>query len=340
MKILITGGLGYIGSHTTVALLEAGFEVVILDNLSNSSLKNLEQIERITQKRPKFYQKDVTLVQELMDVFEEEQGIKAVIHFAAKKAVAESVAQPALYFLHNNSGLTNLMYVMDVYKCHKLIFSSSATVYGLPKEVPIVETAPFQVPASSPYARTKQLGETFIEDLTQTTGLRSVILRYFNPIGAHHSTLLGELPQGIPNNLMPYITQVAIGKRPYLNVYGGDYDTPDGTCIRDYIHVEDLAQAHLKALEYLNTNPQITLDVFNIGTGKGYSVLEVIHSTEKVLGRELPYKLVERRAGDVPSYYSNPTKAQEHLNWKAKYTLDDMTRSSWLWECTLEEQHL
>ena len=337
MKILVTGGLGYIGSHTCVKLLEEGNEVIIFDNLSNSSMNVLEGIHNITNQIPQFYQGDVTVLSDVLALFKKEKNIDAVIHFAAQKSVAESVIKPNLYYCQNINGLNNILFAMEKNNCDKIIFSSSATVYGNPEKVPILETAPMQIPASSPYARSKQLGELIIKDITQFSLLRSIILRYFNPVGAHHSSKIGELPQGIPNNLMPYITQVAVGIRPYLNVFGNDYNTPDGTCIRDYIHIEDLAEAHWKALDYLQNNPSVKIDTFNIGTGIGYSVLDVVKSANKSLKTPLPYKIMPRRNGDVPSYFSNSEKAAQFLNWEAKLNLDAMTLSSINWELNIKK---
>ncbi len=331
--ILVTGGLGYIGSHTVVVLQQAGYEVILLDNLSNSSVEVLDSIEKITTKRPLFYEVDVTVYADLEKVIQSHANdIQGIIHFAAKKAVSESMAYPSLYYQQNMNAWTNVLHAATQFSLSNIVFSSSSTVYGQPESNPITEDFPYQSPASSIYAHTKQLGELFLQNVVSSK-LKGLALRYFNPIGAHASAWIGEQPQGIPNNLMPYITQVAIGIQPFLRIFGADYPTPDGTCVRDYIHVVDLANAHLKAINLLlHPAYELTYDVYNIGTGLGYSVLDVMHSFNKVYGKDIPYKIVGRRAGDVPLYYSDPNKANEKLGWKAQFSLDDMTADAWRWE--------
>jgi UDP-glucose 4-epimerase len=337
MKILVTGGLGYIGSHTVVELQSAGYEVVIIDNLSNTYLDVLDKIEMISNIRPTFYQFDLTDAQACKSFFETELGIQGIIHFAAYKAVGESVAQPLMYY-HNN--LVSLINVLDNMKQHQipnLVFSSSCTVYGQPDELPVTEKAP-RKPAMSPYGNTKQIAEDIIRDTIAATQIKGIALRYFNPVGAHPSALIGELPLGIPNNLMPFITQTASGIRQILSVYGEDYNTPDGTAIRDYIHVVDLAKAHVIAVErLLSAKNKFDLEYFNLGTGNGYSVLEVIKSFEKTSGIKLNYKIVDRRAGDVEQVWADTQFANEELNWKAELDLDLMTLSAWNFQLALNK---
>lgn len=330
--ILVTGGLGFIGSHTVVELQQAGYEVIIIDNLSNSSIEVLDRITKITGKKPAFEQIDLREKGKVEDFFQRYTSIEGVIHFAASKAVGESVEKPLLYYENN---ITSLIYILqELQKKEKasFIFSSSCTVYGQADELPVSENAPFKQ-AESPYGNTKQINEEIIRDTCHTANIKAISLRYFNPIGAHSSSLIGELPNGVPQNLVPYITQTAIGLRESLSVYGNDYPTPDGTCIRDYIHVVDLAKAHIAALErLLKENNESNYEVFNIGTGKGSSVLEVIKAFEKVTGQALPYKIVGRRAGDVVSAYANTYKANKELLWKAELTLEDALLSAWNWE--------
>jgi UDP-glucose 4-epimerase len=332
-KILVTGGMGYIGSHTCVCLIEEGYEVVIIDNLCNSSKDTLDGIESITGVRPEFIELDMRDPDLMDSFFDTHLNIRAAIHFAALKAVGESVEKPALYYQNNLYSLINLLRSMQKYGIPNLIFSSSATVYGEADTLPILETHPVK-PASSPYGNTKQICEEIMRDTAGIDDQLNVIsLRYFNPIGAHESAKIGELPSGIPNNLMPFITQTAAGIRKELMVFGDDYDTPDGTAVRDYIHVVDLADAHVKAVARLiNRKQHSNFEIFNLGTGNGFSVLEVIQSFERTSGIKLPYKIVERRAGDVPQMWAATELANKELEWKANRTLDDMTKSSWNWE--------
>lgn len=331
--ILVTGGLGFIGSHTVVELQQAGYEVIIIDNLSNSSIEVLDRISKITGKKPIFEQIDLREKGKVQDFFQRYTSIEGVIHFAASKAVGESVEKPLLYYENNIASLIYILQELQRKEKSSFIFSSSCTVYGQADELPISENAPFKQ-AESPYGNTKQINEEIIRDTCHiSANIKAISLRYFNPIGAHSSALIGELPNGVPQNLVPYITQTAIGLRESLSVYGNDYPTPDGTCIRDYIHVVDLAKAHIAALErLLKENNESNYEVFNIGTGKGSSVLEVIKAFEKVTGQALPYKIVGRRAGDVVSAYANTYKANKELLWKAELTLEDALLSAWNWE--------
>lgn len=331
--ILVTGGLGFIGSHTVVELQQAGYEVIIIDNLSNSSIEVLDRISKITGKKPIFEQIDLREKSKVEDFFQRYTSIEGVIHFAASKAVGESVEKPLLYYENNIASLIYILQELQKKEKASFIFSSSCTVYGQADELPISEKAPFKQ-AESPYGNTKQINEEIIRDTCHiSANIKAISLRYFNPIGAHSSSLIGELPNGVPQNLVPYITQTAIGLRESLSVYGNDYPTPDGTCIRDYIHVVDLAKAHIAALErLLKENNESNYEVFNIGTGKGSSVLEVIKAFEKVTGQALPYKIVGRRAGDVVSAYANTYKANKELLWKAELTLEDALLSAWNWE--------
>ncbi|NNG08977.1 MAG: UDP-glucose 4-epimerase GalE [Arenibacter sp.] len=333
MKILVTGGLGFIGSHTTVELQNKGFEVVIIDDLSNSSEKVLDGIVAITGKRPVFEKLDLKERAKVEDFFKRHQDIAGVIHFAASKAVGESVEKPLLYYENNIGTLVYLLKELAQKNRASFIFSSSCTVYGQADKMPITETAPVKV-AESPYGNTKQMGEEIIRDTCKVTpAINAIALRYFNPMGAHPSAEIGELPIGVPQNLVPFITQTGIGIREQLSVFGGDYPTEDGTCIRDYIHVVDLAKAHVVALErLLGGKNQENYEVFNVGTGKGSSVLEVIQSFEKVSGQKLNYKIVDRRPGDITSAFADTTKANEVLGWKAESTLDEAMKSAWLWE--------
>ena len=332
MKIVVTGGLGFIGSHTVVELQNEGFEVVVIDNLSNSSPTVLDGIYTITGKKPVFENfdlRDKLLVQEF---FKKHSDVAGVIHFAASKAVGESVENPLLYYENNVTTLIYLLRELQKLEQSNLIFSSSCTVYGQAEIMPITENASIQ-PAISPYGNTKQIGEEIINDVAKVNNLNAILLRYFNPIGAHSSAEIGELPIGVPQNLVPYITQTGFGLRKELSVYGNDYPTPDGTCIRDYIHVVDLAKAHVTAMKRLLNKQNLNkVETFNLGTGTGSSVLEVVESFEKVSGKKLPYKIVARREGDVISAYANTEKANSVLGWKAESTLDQAIASAWKWE--------
>ena len=333
MKILVTGGLGFIGSHTVVELQNEGFEVVIVDNLSNSSINVLDGIEAITGKKPLFEEFDLRDKPKVQDFFQKHSDVAGVIHFAASKAVGESVEEPLLYY-ENNLGV--LVYILQELKKKggaSFIFSSSCTVYGQADEMPITESAPVK-PAESPYGNTKQVGEEIIRDTCKVNpDLKAIALRYFNPIGAHPSGKIGELPIGVPQNLVPFITQTGIGLREQLSVFGDDYPTEDGTCIRDYIHVVDLAKAHAAALQrLLKDENETNYEVFNLGTGTGSSVLEVIQSFERVSGEKLNYKIVDRRSGDIIQAYADTKRANEVLGWKAKSSLDDAMKSAWEWE--------
>lgn len=332
MKILVTGGLGFIGSHTVVELQNEGFEVVAIDNLSNSSIEVLDGIEKITSKKLIFENIDLREKLAVQNFFKKNQDIIGVIHFAASKAVGESVENPLLYYENNINSLVYLLQELAKLPQANFIFSSSCTVYGQAEKMPITEDASVQ-PANSPYGNTKQIGEEIINDVAKVTNINAVLLRYFNPIGAHSSAEIGELPIGVPQNLVPYITQTAYGLRKELSVYGNDYPTPDGTCIRDYIHVVDLAKAHVVALQrLLNKQNLEKVETFNLGTGKGSSVLEVITAFEKVSGQKLPYKIVGRREGDVISAYANTDKANKVLGWEAAFSLEDALASAWKWE--------
>jgi UDP-glucose 4-epimerase len=339
MKILVTGGLGYIGSHTVVELLNEGYDVLIIDNLSNSSIEVLDGIQAITGKRPHFEKLDLKHKQEVSDFFKKHPDILGIIHFAASKAVGESVQNPLMYYENNINTLVYVLQELEGLNQKNFIFSSSCTVYGQADELPITEDAPVK-PAESPYGNTKQIGEEIIGDTCKVnSNLKCVALRYFNPIGAHNSAQIGELPIGIPQNLVPYITQTAIGLREQLSVFGGDYPTADGTCIRDYIHVVDLAKAHVVALQRLIENKnQSNFEIFNLGTGKGSSVLEAIQSFEKVTGEKLNYKIVERREGDVTAAYAETSKAEKVLGWKTELSLDDAMSSAWKWEQRLRNK--
>jgi UDP-glucose 4-epimerase len=332
MKIVVTGGLGFIGSHTVVELQNENFEVVIIDNLSNSSLEVLEGIERITGKKPVFEQIDLRDKASVQDFFKRHADVAGVIHFAASKAVGESVQNPLLYYENNIASLVYLLQELQQKEDANIIFSSSCTVYGQAKTMPIAESTPIQA-AMSPYGNTKQIGEEIIADVTKVSGINAILLRYFNPIGAHPSAEIGELPIGVPQNLVPFITQTGIGLRASLSVYGSDYPTVDGTCVRDYIHVVDLAKAHVIALKRLVDKKNLDkLEFFNLGTGTGSSVLEVITAFEKTSGQKLPYTIVGRREGDVTSAYANTEKANTVLGWKTISTLDEAISSAWKWE--------
>jgi len=330
--ILVTGGLGFIGSHTVVELQNEGFEVVIVDNLSNSSIDVLDKITKITGKQPLFEEIDLRDKQAVHQLFKKYTAISGVIHFAASKAVGESVENPLLYYENNLNSLIYLLQELQQKPEAHFIFSSSCTVYGEALQMPITENAPIQQ-AVSPYGNTKQIGEEIITDVTKVSNIKAILLRYFNPIGAHPSAEIGELPMGVPQNLVPFITQTAMGLRKELSVFGNDYPTPDGTCIRDYIHVVDLAKAHVVALKRLIENKNKTnVEVFNIGTGNGNSVLEVIETFEKISGQKLPYKIVNRREGDVMQAYADTEKANTILGWKAQSTLAKALQSAWIWE--------
>lgn len=337
--ILVTGGLGFIGSHTVVELQNKGFEVVIIDNLSNSSIEVLNGIEKITGKRPAFEKLDLREKEKVQDFFKKHSNIEGVIHFAASKAVGESVEKPLLYYENNISTLVYLLQELTKKQQASFIFSSSCTVYGQADSLPITEDAPVKQ-AESPYGNTKQIGEEIIsETCAVSSNLNAIALRYFNPIGAHPTAEIGELPIGVPQNLVPYITQTGIGLREQLSVFGDDYPTKDGTCIRDYIHVVDLAKAHVIALERLLQNKNISnYEVFNVGTGTGSTVLEVVNSFEKVSGEKLNYKIVGRRAGDITAAYADTTKANNVLGWKAQSTLDDAMSFAWKWEQKIRNQ--
>ncbi len=338
MKILVTGGTGYIGSHTVVELQQEGHEVVIVDNLSNSSKDVIFNIEKITGVKPYLEVFDLCDRDATIDFFRRHNDLEGVIHFAAYKAVGESVADPLKYYYNNIASLVNVMEGMKKSETLNLVFSSSCTVYGQPEKLPVSEKAAVQK-AVSPYGNTKQIAEEIITDtLKVNEQLNAVLLRYFNPIGAHESALIGELPLGVPDNLVPFITQTAVGKRPELKVFGDDYNTPDGTAIRDYIHVTDLARAHVVAVNRMikGKNKENT-EVFNLGTGNGYSVLEAIKAFEKVAGKPLNYRIVERRPGDVEKVWADTSYANEELGWKARKGLEEMMHSAWQWELRLKE---
>lgn len=336
MKILVTGGLGFIGSHTVVELQQQGFEVLIVDDLSNSSLEVLEGIFAITGKRPGFEQvdlKDSVAVNAMFDRYK----IESVVHFAASKAVGESMEEPLKYYRNNLFSLINVLQAMQRRSIKTLIFSSSCTVYGHSKQMPIVESESTKK-ALSPYGNSKQIGEEIIMDLAKIYPIQAVLLRYFNPIGAHDSGHIGESPLGTPHNLLPYLTQTAIGKRAFLSVFGKDYNTPDGTCVRDYIHVMDLANAHVKALERLrNKENKKQLEIFNVGYGRGTSVLELIRAFEQVTGKQVNYQIVDRRPGDVDKAWASIDKANEELGWKPEKNLDEMLKSAWEWELRMNK---
>ncbi|HEY5591736.1 MAG TPA: UDP-glucose 4-epimerase GalE [Paludibacter sp.] len=338
-KILVTGGTGYIGSHTVVELQKVGFEVVIVDNLSNSNIDVLTGIENITGIRPAFENVDCVDYVSMDRMFEKHRNIEAIIHFAASKAVGESVEKPLLYYRNNLVSLINLLQLMPIHKVKNIVFSSSCTVYGQPDVLPVTENAPIK-PALSPYGNTKQVGEEIIRDTIYANSFyQSIILRYFNPIGAHSSVEIGELPNGVPNNLLPFVTQTAIGLRKQLQVYGNDYNTPDGSCIRDYIHVVDLAKAHVIAVQrMLNKQTKNHVETFNLGTGRGLSVLEIIDTFEKVNGVKVPYKIVARREGDIEKVWADPSYANNELGWKASESLEETLRSAWVWEQNLAQR--
>ncbi len=338
-KILITGGTGYIGSHTAVELIEKGYEVVIIDNLSNSEEFIIDRIEKITGIKPKFYHFDLLDKDKLDNFFIENKDLKGIIHFAAAKAVGESVEKPIYYYQNNLGGILNLLEGMKKHGIENFVFSSSCTVYGQPDVLPVTEKAPIK-PAESPYGYTKQVCENILKDtINSGANINGIALRYFNPIGAHPSGLIGELPRGVPNNLLPFITQTAYGIRKELSVFGNDYNTPDGSCIRDYIHVVDLAKAHIVAIERLiNKTNKLQYEIFNLGTGNGFSVFEVIKSFEKVSKLKLNYKVVDRRLGDIEQIWADTKFANEELGWKAEKNIDEMTLSAWKWENNYRKQ--
>ena len=339
MKILVTGGTGYIGSHTVVELQQAGYEVVVVDNLINSEKSVIDSIEKITGIRPIFEEVDLADPGQTTDVFKKHSDIKAVIHFAALKAVGDSVKRPLEYYRNNIFSLVNLLEAMKRYDIKHFVFSSSCTVYGQADELPVKESTP-RKDAESPYGNTKKIAEDILENVVRTGSLQCIALRYFNPIGAHPSAVIGELPIGVPDNLVPYITQTAIGIRKKLRVFGDDYSTKDGTPIRDYIHVLDLAQAHVVALKRMLENKQRSpWEIFNLGTGNGFTVLEVINSFEKVSGLKLNYEIIERRTGDIEKVWADTEYANRELGWKAIRDLDEMMRSAWDWELAMKERN-
>jgi UDP-glucose 4-epimerase len=340
-RILVTGGTGFIGSHTTVELIQAGYDVVIVDNLSNSSADVIDGIEKITGTRPAFEKVDCLDFPALENVFKKYTDISGIIHFAASKAVGESVQKPLLYYRNNLNSLINLLRLMPVYHVKGIIFSSSCTVYGQPdaENLPVTEQAPIKK-AESPYGNTKQICEEIIEDdIKSGAPIHAILLRYFNPIGSHPTAIIGEMPNGVPANLIPYLTQTAIGIRKELSVFGDDYHTPDGSCIRDYIYIVDLAKAHVAAMAHILDDKMSTpIDVFNIGTGKGNSVLELIKTFEECTGVKLNYKIVGRRAGDIEQVWGNVDKANKVLGWKAEHTLADALSSAWKWQQELRKR--
>ena len=340
-KILVTGGTGYIGSHTTVELIEEGFEAIIVDNLYNSEAVVTERIQKITGVKPHLEVLDVCDQEKLDNFIRKHQDISAIIHFAAYKAVGESVEKPLDYYRNNVLSLINLLTVMKKYGIPNLVFSSSCTVYGQPEKLPVNENAPLQAP-TSPYGNTKQIGEAIIRDTTfSDQNIKAISLRYFNPIGAHPSALIGELPRGIPENLVPYLTQTGYGIREELKVYGDDYDTPDGSCIRDYLHVVDLAKAHVIAIKRLvEKRNKTNYEVFNLGTGTGVSVLEAIKSFERVSGVKLKYRIVGRRPGDIEKIWADPSYANKELGWKTLSSLDQAMKTAWEWEKTIRNNKL
>ena len=337
-RILVTGGTGFIGSHTVVELQNSGYEVVIVDNLSNSSADVVDGIEKITGIRPDFEQLDCLDYEGLEKVFAKYGNIKSIIHFAASKAVGESVQKPLMYYRNNLVSLINLLELMPKYNVKGIVFSSSCTVYGQPDVLPVTEDAPIKK-AESPYGNTKQINEEIIYDTVKSgSPIQAILLRYFNPIGAHPTAIIGEMPNGVPQNLIPFLTQTAIGIREKLSVFGDDYNTPDGSCIRDYINVVDLAKAHVVAIDRILQDKQNEqVEVFNIGTGRGLSVLELIHAFEESTGVKLNYQIVGRRAGDIEQVWANPDKANNVLGWKAETSIEDTLRSAWRWQQKLRE---
>lgn len=341
-KVLVTGGTGYIGSHTVVELINDGFEVVIVDNLSNSNIDVLNGIEKITGVRPAFENIDCVDYVAMDRMFDKYGDIDSIIHFAASKAVGESVEKPLLYYRNNLVSLINLLQLMPIHKIKNFVFSSSCTVYGQPDILPVTEDAPIK-PALSPYGNTKQIGEEIIRDTVYANpaSYQSTILRYFNPIGAHASAEIGELPNGVPNNLLPFVTQTAIGLRKQLQVFGDDYNTPDGSCIRDYIHVVDLAKAHVIAVKRMLEEKSLSnVEIFNLGTGRGLTVLEILNTFERVNNIKVPYKIVDRREGDIEKVWAEPKFANEVLGWTAHETVEETLRSAWAWEQNLAKRRV
>lgn len=338
-RILVTGGTGYIGSHTVVELQQAGYDVIIIDNLSNSNVEVLDGIESITGIRPAFVKGDVTDKDTLVKLFEKYPGIKGIINFAASKAVGESVEKPILYYRNNLVSLLNLLELMPVYGVEGIVFSSSCTVYGEPDENPVTESTPFKT-ATSPYGNTKQISEEIITDVVKSGApIRSILLRYFNPVGAHPSAAIGELPLGVPQNLIPYLTQTAIGVRERLSVFGNDYPTPDGSCIRDFIDVVDLARAHVKAMSRILENKMAEpVEVFNLGTGRGVSVLELLNTFMEATGVDVPYVIAPRRTGDIIKVWADPAKANNVLGWTAEVPLAETMKNAWKWQKKLREK--
>jgi UDP-glucose 4-epimerase len=338
MEILVTGGLGYIGSHTVVELINEGYEPIIIDNLSNADISMLERIEKITGKKPTFYQIEMCDKPSLQQVFDKHPNLTGVIHFAAVLFVDESVSNPLKYYHNNLSSTIHLLECMADKGINNIVFSSSCTVYGNPDSLPVNENAPIK-PAQSPYGNTKKMCEEILQDTSKAHPLKVISLRYFNPIGAHKSGLIGEIPHGVPTHLVPYITETASGKRKELRIFGHDYQTPDGTCVRDYIHVVDIALAHIKAMERMIENKSSdSFEIFNIGSGSGYSVLEMVKSFEKATGIAINYSLVDRRPGDVEAVYADTSKALKGLNWKAEISLEEMLRSAWEWQKVLDHE--
>ena len=338
--ILVTGGTGFIGSHTTVELINAGYKVVIVDNLSNSNANVVDGIEEITGVRPAFEQVDCCDYSAMESVFNKYSDIEGIIHFAASKAVGESVEKPLLYYRNNLTSLINLLELMPKHDVKGIIFSSSCTVYGQPdpENLPVTEDAPIK-PAESPYGNTKQVNEEIIRDyINSGASIKAILLRYFNPIGSHPSAIIGELPNGVPMNLIPYVTQTAMGIREQLKVFGNDYNTPDGTCIRDYIYVVDLAKAHVKAMERVLDTDSDKLEVFNVGTGRGVSTKEIVDAFEKATGVKVNWTYAPRRAGDIEKVWADPKKANEVLGWKADTSLEDTLKSAWNWQVKLRER--
>jgi len=338
-RILVTGGTGYIGSHTVVELQQAGYPVVIIDNLSNSNCEVLDGIEAITGIRPDFVEADCTDPGAIDKLFKDYPDVKGIINFAASKAVGESVQKPLLYYRNNLNTLINMLEAMPQHGVKGIVFSSSCTVYGEPDENPVTEDAPIKA-ATSPYGNTKQISEEIITDFINSGApVKSVILRYFNPVGAHPSAMIGELPNGVPQNLVPYLTQTAMGIRKELSVFGDDYPTPDGSCVRDFINVVDLARAHVVAVErMLDDKSDKPIEIFNLGTGVGVSVLELIQAFERATGVKVPYKIVGRRTGDIEKVWAQPDRANSVLGWRAQTSLDDTMRSAWAWQCRLRER--
>ena len=338
--ILVTGGTGFIGSHTTVELINAGYKVVIVDNLSNSNANVVDGIEEITGVRPAFEQVDCCDYAAMESIFNKYSDIEGIIHFAASKAVGESVEKPLLYYRNNITSLLNLLELMPKHNVKGIIFSSSCTVYGQPdpENLPVTEDAPIK-PAESPYGNTKQVNEEIIRDyINSGASIKAILLRYFNPIGSHPTAIIGELPNGVPMNLIPYVTQTAMGIREQLKVFGNDYDTPDGTCIRDYIYVVDLAKAHVKAMERVLDTDSDKLEVFNVGTGRGVSTKEIVDAFEKATGVKVNWTYAPRRAGDIEKVWADPKKANEVLRWKAETSLEDTLKSAWNWQVKLRER--